>query len=355
MLLTSPGMIQESTAVSPRILIVRLSHLGDCVHALPLFHALRERHPRAEIGWVIQREFQSLVEGLPGLSACFAFEREGGLSGYGRSWSQLGAFGAEWAIDAQGNGKSAALLLASRAHRRTGRARSDWQEPFFSGVLTDSAAPQTGPHALDATRALVRHVAPGARWRTDLAILDEERAHAREWLHAQGAPTSPSLVLHLSRPSDIRAWPAEYCARLVELCRARGQSVLCVRGPQEATHFAELDARFAGDAGVLHWRERADLRRLAALLEVLRDSGAVFVGPDSGPIHLAAASGLRTLCLAGPQTHERTGPQPGRSLRRADGPVCAPCLQRECTHDSGPICMQISPQEVLAALEDRER
>jgi ADP-heptose:LPS heptosyltransferase len=132
-------------------------------------------------------------------------------------------------------------------------------------------------------------------------------------------------------------------------------SVLCVRGPQEEKHFEDFEARFAGDSGVLHWRERADLRRLAALLEVLRDSGATFVGPDSGPIHLAAACGLRALCLTGPQAHQRTGPQPGRSLRRADGPACAPCLQRECTHDSGPICMQISPQEVLAALEESQR
>jgi ADP-heptose:LPS heptosyltransferase len=339
-------MIQERPLVSLRILIVRLSHLGDCVHALPIFHGLRERYPAARIAWVIQREFQSLIAGLPGLDQVFAFERHSGWSGYARLWGELGRYAADWAIDAQGNGKSASVLLASRATRRSGLARGDWQEPFFSGVLTDNAAPSRGPHALDAMRALLEHVAEGARWRTDLALSAGERARSGRGLGDERAP----LVLHLSRPTDIRAWPEELCIRFIEGWRARGERVLCLRGPEEAQHFAELEARFARDPGVLHCRDEFDLRALAALFEELAARGARFVGPDSGPLHLAAASGMRVLCLEGPQAHERTGPRPGHSLRSRNAPACAPCLQRTCSHALGPICMRIEPGAVIDAL-----
>lgn len=344
-------MIQESQVVSLRILIVRLSHLGDCVHALPLYHGLRERHPAARIAWVIQDEFRTLVDGLPGLDRCFTFERHGGLGGLGRTWSELGEFAADWAIDAQGNGKSAALMLASRAARRSGLARCDWQEPFFSGVINDAAPASSGLHALDATRALLAHVAPGAAWRTDAAVSNAGREAARAWLSERGTDGKDCVLVHLSRPTDIRAWPQSLLIRCIELLRARGQRVVCLRGPQEHGQFQELEARFAGDGGVLHWNGTPDLRALAALMEELAARGAGFVGPDSGPMHLAAASGMRVVCLEGPQAHERTGPRPGHSVRRADGPQCAPCLQRTCTHAAGPICMQIDPAVVISALD----
>ena len=54
-------------AQEERILLIRLSHLGDVVHALPLFHALREARPDARIAWAVEPEFAGLLDGLPGL------------------------------------------------------------------------------------------------------------------------------------------------------------------------------------------------------------------------------------------------------------------------------------------------
>src|SRR5687767_3923209 len=68
-----------------RILLVRMSHLGDVVCALPLYHALRGAFPEARIGWVVQPEFEGLVAGLSGLQCTFRFERAGGA----RAWVRL--------------------------------------------------------------------------------------------------------------------------------------------------------------------------------------------------------------------------------------------------------------------------
>ena len=62
-----------------RILIVRLSHLGDVACALGVFHALHEAYPAAEIGWAVQPEFAGLLEGLPGIERIFRFESDGAV------------------------------------------------------------------------------------------------------------------------------------------------------------------------------------------------------------------------------------------------------------------------------------
>ena len=126
-----------------RILLIRLSHLGDVVHALPVYHALRCRFPRATLGWVIQPEFSALVAGLPGLDRVLHFDRRGGAAAWLRLREELGAFGADLAVDAQGNLKSALVALTSGATRRVGLARGDWREPLGSLACGEHAEPGT--------------------------------------------------------------------------------------------------------------------------------------------------------------------------------------------------------------------
>jgi heptosyltransferase-1 len=338
---------------SPRILLVRLSHLGDVVHALPVFHALRERLPRAEIAWAVQREFASLVEGLPGLARVVRFRRDEGFSAWGSVWRELRGFGADWAIDAQGNAKSAAVTLASLAARRSGLAREDWQEPFASGILSDSAPRARGAHALERMRALCEWVAPGSGWRRDPGLTGPEREAGRAWL-AREFPDgrSPLRLVHLARSGDPRSWPREHASRWIERTLARGAQVLALSGPAEEGELAELERRHARAPGFRHWHGRDDLRALAGVLAAAAERGARLLGCDSGPLHLAEACGLDVLCLAGPQDERRTGPWSGRSLRAQRSPECAPCLERNCRHPEGPVCMSgIDPESAERALE----
>ena len=140
-----------------RIALVRLSHLGDVVLALPLFHALRERFPHAELAWVVQPEFAPLVAALPGLARTIRFDRRAGLRGWLELRRELSEFAPDLAVDAQGNLKSGFALACSGAARRVGLARADWREPLGRFALTESAARAAGEHAFERTRALCRH------------------------------------------------------------------------------------------------------------------------------------------------------------------------------------------------------
>jgi ADP-heptose:LPS heptosyltransferase len=357
------------------ILVVRPSHLGDIVCTLPLFHALRAAAPDAELGWVVQREFAGLLEGLPGLDRVFRFDRRRGPAAWVSLRRELARFGADLAVDAQGNLKSAMAMLCSGARRKVGLARADWREPAGAFVL-DDAAPASRhdePHAVQRMFALARH-AVGAlgrddefdetTLRTDPGLSERELARG-EVLATRYLAGDDAVVVHLAAPNDVRSWPAEHTRRLILALLARGRPVLCLSGPGERPIGVELRRSLGARPGLSHWVGQDNLREACAFFAACGRRDVPLVSCDSGPMHLAAASGMPVVALAGPQDAARTGPWPPpggargadggpnghRVLRADDPPECAPCLARRCTHAKGPVCMsRIAPEAVLVAL-----
>jgi ADP-heptose:LPS heptosyltransferase len=339
-----------------RILIVRLSHLGDVVQALPLFYALRGAYPRARIAWAIQPEFADLVRALPGLDRAIVFERRSGARAWPKLVRELDAFAADWTIDAQGNVKSAMIALASRAPRRSGYARDDWREPFAATSLTDPCPRvERVEHAVELVLDLCRHVAPtwteSPRFDAHPSAIELEVAERRA---VELAPGGGGVLLHLSPPDDVRSWPL---VRFAELARARAElgPVVLVSGPAEADHGRELE-RALRHPRIAHVVGQRGLRELAALFTVCARRGMRFVGCDSGPMHVAWASGMRVVLVAGPQDERRTGPfevaGPHGVVRTARALDCAPCRARACTHREGPVCMTTtSVEQVERALQ----
>lgn len=350
-----------------RLLIVRLSHLGDVVHALGLFHALRAAFPAAEIAWAIQPEFEELIAGLPGLGRRLRFDRRGGLAAWWNMRRALRAYAPDCVLDAQGNAKSGLLSRLSGAPRRVASHRDDWQEPWAAWTANDRA-PALGPsrrHAMQRMEVLVRHLVPVTPLplRLDAALTEAERNRAEgtlsERLPRVGAAP---VLLHLSTPDDVRGWPGTRWLELVRGLRERGRGVLVLSGPAEAALGVELARSLGEDAGVAHWIGQRGLRELAALFAAAGRRGLRLVSCDSGPMHLAAAHGLAVTALEGPQDGARTGPWPVpaegvagprhalvRSSRELD---CAPCLRRRCVRPEGPVCMEsLAAEDVLASLE----
>lgn len=342
-----------------RILIVRLSHLGDVVHALGLHHALHAAYPRARIAWAVQPEFAGLLRGLPGLTEVLQFRRRDGLTAWRDLARALAAFRPDWTVDAQGNAKSALASLLSRAPRRVAPHRLDWQERWAAWSAGEHAPPLAPParHAMQRMEQLARHLAPHTALplRTDAGLTSAERAAGAAELAARAPAGGGLVLLHLSAPEDVRAWPAAHWRTLTRALVARGRAVLVLSGPTEAALGRALAAELQ-DARIAHWVEQRGLRQLAAVFAAAGERDAQLVACDSGPLHLAAAHGLALVALAGPQDAARTGPWPlaGPHLvvRSSREPECAPCLKHVCHHRAGPVCMHgLAPEDVLAALE----
>ncbi len=346
-----------------RILIVRLSHLGDVVHALGVFHALHEAYPRAEIAWAVQPEYADLLRGLPGLARISLFARREGARAWPRLARELSSFRPDLVVDAQGNAKSAAVSLLARSARRAAPARADWQEPWAAWLANDRSPPLAPGerHAMQRMERLARHLAPACLLplRTDAGLSAQERARGESLLaeHLPEPGAATTLVL-LSSPRDVRGWPLERWQELCLALRRSGRAVLVLSGPAQEGAGRELARRLSGDGGRAHWVGQRGLRELAAVFEAAARRGLGCIACDSGPLHLAAACGLAVVALEGPQDAARTGPWPlarggpHRVIRARDEPPCAPCLERRCRHAEGPVCMaRIATPDVLSALD----
>jgi ADP-heptose:LPS heptosyltransferase len=366
--------VTASDSAPRRIALIRLSHLGDVVLALPVFHALRARWPDARIAWVVQREFAPLIEPLPGLERAIRFERRGGLRAWLALRDELASFSADLAVDAQGNWKSGFALACSGAPRRVALARRDRREPRGAFAATETCAAAAGEHAFDRTLALCRHLSDGsgsselACESSDLVRRDpalsarELESGARELERRVGA--ARAVLLQLSPESDVRSWPV---ARAIELARAlarAGRDVLVLSGPAEEREGAAAAEATRGEPRIRSWVGQRGLRELAALFTAAASRGASYAGADTGPTHLAAACGLPVTILCGPHSHLRTGPwpvaepshrgaSPHRAVRAAAQPDCAPCFARTCRHRDGPVCMTaIEVEDVLAGMAE---
>lgn len=296
------------TSTPERILVVRLSHLGDIAQAIPLIHALRDRWPSAEIGWAVQPEFADLIEPL---ATILPFDRRGGLGAWRRLRSAARRFGADLVIDAQGNWKSALVALIAargpRPCRRVAFARSQWQEPLAARLLRpELAPPSVGPHLVERVLGLAAHVTGQASTpRLDPALTGEELERGARLL-GSGADASP-VLLHPGVVGDPRSWPVDSFKQLAEELLQRDVEVAVISGPGEEAAGRELERALPRAHHVVGQR---GLRTLAGTLRAAAERRGCLVAGDSGPSHVAASVGLPVVLLAGPEDPARTGPWP---------------------------------------------
>ncbi|MGE3174309.1 MAG: glycosyltransferase family 9 protein [Planctomycetota bacterium] len=313
-----------------RVLLVRLSAMGDVVQSLGAVAALQAARPDWQLHFATQRENAPLLLEL-GLAGVVAHDRRGGVRAVWRTARALRALRCDLALDLQGNAKSALLARLSGAPERVGAAARWRQEPWSRIGLTRCVEVDGPRHPALVAHAVVAAVAPDAVWHLPrLVATAAEVAAVADRVRSLGvAPERPFRVVAVGRERDPRSQRRGGLA--MELA-PRDRPVLALLGPQEAG--------VTLPAGVPALRQLAgSVRELVALGALVSASGGDAVGPDQGPVHVLAAAGAPVTVLFGPQDPERTAPPAARVLRRADPPPCAPCRQRRCHHEQGPVCM----------------
>lgn len=345
-----PQVIDKSThaAGSPRVLIVRMSAIGDCLQTMPLACAVRERWPDAQITWVVEKVSAPLV------AACDAVDRVVVVpKGFSTSTkllrrlrSVLTATPFDFALDPQGLTKSGLVGWLSAAKRRIGFARPASRElsPWLQTELVISqATPRVErylellrPLGIDQPRVNFGLNLPAAAKATAENIIAQNRLH------------NHFAILNPGAGWDSKRWPAERYADVAAHLASRGVSSLVVwAGQQESAWAQEIVSRSKRTAILA---PSTSLLELAALLE----RASLFVGSDTGPLHLAAAMNTPCVALFGASSGRACGPfgsqhqvlqvaldeSPGRKRPGADNwamrtigvpAVCAACDSRVTT------------------------
>lgn len=312
------------------VLLVRLSAMGDVVQSLGAVAALHRARPAWRLVFVTQEPFVPLLEGMPELAEVVPFARRGGLRAFWRLRRALRAQRADFAVDMQGNWKSALVARSAGAREVLGIAGPWRQEPASRWLLGREVAGAGAPHPARMAFDLVASMAPEATFELPrLQARTDEVAAERRRVQALGLdPARPFGVVVGSDPRDPRALRPH---RVVELV-ASPQPWLWLAGPDERD--------IAAPPGVPVLRhERGEVRRLLALGALVAQAGGLVVGPDQGASHVLAATGARCRVLFGAQDPVRTAPPAALAFVHPNGPACRPCRSRRCHRAEGPVCM----------------
>lgn len=341
-----------------RILIVRLSALGDVIHVLPALAALRSTFPEAKITWVSERSGASLIDGHPDLERVVVLERKGWARDLARPlrWprilgevrSTLGELRQDrfdLAIDFQGNLRSGLVTRLSGAKLRLGFHRRDAREGswLFTNLRIEPAKDRL--HKVDRNLELIR--ALGFRGDAPLPSVPIPESD-REWASGvvKAPRDGPVLVLHpgTSLFGRFKQWTSQGYATVADrAARELGARVIISRGPGDERI---IDAILGHVSSPVEAVGPLPLQRFAALVS----RADLLIGSDSGPLHLAAATGTPVLGLYGPKDPRVYGPRGPRARWIRSAVPCSPCPLRRCDHR---VCMtSLSAQDVFRMVQE---
>ena len=336
-----------------RILIIKLSSIGDVVHSLPVAAALRRRFPQAHIYWLVGAAAQDLVSGNPHLTGTLVRGANSGVSEDGcrtRRFSSPGSLLAwlrrqdfDLSLDLQGLARTSLLAFLSGARWRLGYRHL--HEGAFLLCNLRLVPDRKDIHAVEGYLGFVRALGAIAHpLDFSLTWSAEVEGHVEALLLEEDLSPGQSLVALVPGAAwPSKRWPAEHFAELAGLIRHRLQvHPIIVGASQDRALGAEI-ARLSGGAAA-NLAGRTTLKELAALLARCQ----AVVGNDTGPIHLAAALDRPVVALFGPTNPVRTGPYGnGHQVLTAQLP-CLGCRRPRCSHLS---CLQsLSPLRVFSAL-----
>lgn len=333
---------------APRIALVKLGALGDIVYAFPLVSALKAHRPEARLTWIVEARLADLPRLHPGVDDVVVVDtrrwrallRQGR---WGSAWSALRGFSRavagrfDVAIDAQGLLKSGAAARLTRAPIRAGFAANECRERGNAWLMTHHAAPAGRVHASAKNRAVLAALGvPAGEPRFDLRIPAADEAWAEAWSRSTVGEAGPRLVtMHPGAGHPGKRWPLERWLALSERLSAAGYAVAIVSGPEDHAAVREAVKAMTRPVAV------AAPPTVGALAAVVRRA-AVVIGGDSGPLHLAAALGRRSVGVYGPSDPVTAGPVgPGHRVIKhacACGWRPEPTFNRRCAR--GFACMR---------------
>ncbi|MGR3317367.1 MAG: glycosyltransferase family 9 protein [Candidatus Anammoxibacter sp.] len=370
-----------------KILIVRLSAVGDVVNVLPALKALRTSFPSAHITWLVEDRAKDILYDNPDLNEIIVFPRKKWQKDICKPFTFLSViFKAivffkslrnsqfDLIIDFQGNLKSGLMTMFSGKCIKLGfdsYASKEWNH-FFTNRHTHLAKERI--HRIDKNLELLKSINIDAEYiQPQIVVSRKDNEYISDFLDKNTDRKKRLVVIHpgTSAFGEYKRWPASNYARLADMLVERlNVSVLFTWGPSDLEIVEEV---------ALLMKEKATIscqtQSIKQLTELIRQS-YIFISGDTGPMHIASILEKPIIAIFGPKDPVIYGPyaysrnvnkdnkyEPNNQnidtrVIRKDIP-CSPCKKRTCNHNT---CINnISPEEVfevtselLAKLENKK-
>lgn len=323
-----------------KVLIVKVSALGDVVHALPVLAHLHAVHSDMVVDWLVERSFAPLLEGHPLLRRVIhidtrGWRRQGPAVAVRGAWAvgrQLRKERYDVVLDLQGNSKSGLFTWLSGARKRFGFDAGQTRE--WLNTLTTNYKVSVPPecHHISSRYLRIAHQAfPGE---TDvplcgpLPVADQAAGAVAAMLEEHSLTPGEFLVAHYGTTWETKLWPLDCWIELARsLALEDGRQLVLTWGNDAEKLAAERIAEACQGRAVI-W-PRGTLQELVALLAGAR----LVIGADTGPVHIAAAVGTPTVSIFRVTDSLRNGPPGGNHIRIQAPMDCSPCLRKTCDLD----------------------
>ncbi len=349
-----------------KILLLRLRLIGDVMFTTPVVRALRRAYPKAHLAYVVEPPAAPIVMNNPHLDEVIIAPRSRGLRRIAddvRLARRLRSAGYDVAIDLHGGPRSAWLAWASGARERIGYdiAGRRW---MYTQIVHRSREHRPRHSVLNQWDLL--NAIPGwpggdaspLRDAVEMPLDPQADRRIADRLTAAGVGLSDELiVIHVSAGNPFRRWPeasfVETVARLAEHSPAR--RLVLSSGPSDRAAAERIAsaarARLGGAASRVLDLGELDLQELRAIIGRSR----LFIGGDTGPLHIAAATSTPVVGIFGPTLAARSAPWRTNeaitiSLEPAELP-CRPCDQRVCQPGDFRCLTTVMPDAVIRAAE----
>ena len=307
------------------ILIVRLGAMGDVIHSLPVAAALRQAYPAAHIGWAIEERWAELLGprsewgSVSGSTAkkplvdsihivkmkswlAAPFSREGWRERR-RVKAEMRAQGYETAVEIQGALKSVWVARASNAPKRVGFSTP--REPLAKHFY-NQRIPMRGTHVVEQGVNLVQELSGRNDLATVFRLPCDPEAEAWRDAELKRRGIAGYIVMTPGAGWGAKRWPSDRYGEVARELGNWGLQTIVNAGPGEE-HLAHQVVETSGGAAQ---RLACSVGQLIALARKAR----LFVGGDTGPLHLAAALGVNVVGIYGPTDPARNGPYGSKAI-----------------------------------------
>ena len=338
------------------ILIIKMSALGDVMHALPCAAALRELYPKAKISWLVHPQFGTFVPEPPYVDEVIYFDKKafskmgigGKLQEFTRMRKLLREKHFDLVLDLQGLFKSAVMAWLTGCKNCLGY--NDMREGSHL-ISRPIHGPNDKGHIVQQYLDVIRYLGSNVNepvFPMPPLVAEKQKMEKMLKEYFPEADASDIVALVPGAGWVTKEWPEAYFIDLGKALLLQGKYLLLIGGPAEENKGKQICDALPKDR-VLNLIGKTNLKELAAVM----GSIGLCIGGDTGPVHIAAAMGCRIIALFGASSGHRAGPY-GKNVTIISTDVeCAPCFKRKCPLKKN--CMErISVEQVLKSIGKEE-
>lgn len=326
-------------------LIIRLSSLGDIIHTLPAFAALRKKFPSATISWIVENKGKDILELVPGIDKIIVAHTEGWRINSRRFWKEISILKKDIrnknqiALDFQGLIKSGFIAYLSKATKRIGFHRKNLREPQAGMFYTEKLEeiPET-IHVIDKNlRLLTLLEIMETHYEFPLILPEEYTRSVKEKLRKIGYDEKKKLVvLNVGAAWKTKRWFPENWVELIRMLKPKDLFLLILWGTKEEKALAEE----IKEKAQIPLSPDFSLKEVMALVK----KASLLVSGDTFALQAACAFSRPVVGIFGPTNPGRNGPFSPQDKVAFHEMECSYCYKRRC---SRPECLQkITPKEV---------